>query len=95
MADQNREVLEITIGVTMAQSALCDFLVKSGAIKIDPLIEHLAARRVAWEKTATSNALFAVDMLLSLLAGRKPPPFPSSLHEIRRENLFAGLLQRA
>ena len=80
MADQNRETLEMIIGVVMTQSALCDFLIKSGAIKLDALLEHLAARRVAWEKSASMTALFPVDVLSSLLAGRKPPSPPPSLH---------------
>jgi hypothetical protein len=55
MANENRELLEILIGAVMTQSALCEFLVKSGVIDRTALIEHLAERRVSWEKTATLN----------------------------------------
>lgn len=80
MADQSREMLEIVMGALMAQSAVLDFLVKKGVIEHAPLLEHLAARRVAWEKTATPNALFSIDLLSSILAGRQPPKYPGPLH---------------
>jgi hypothetical protein len=80
MAGQNRETLEIILGVVMAQSAILDFLIKNKVIESGPLIEHLAGRRTSWEKTATANALFSIDVLLSLLAGKQPPPAPGSLH---------------
>jgi hypothetical protein len=80
MADQNREALEMLIGVIMTQSALIDFLIKTKVIESGPLIEHLATRRIAWEKTATPTALFSIDMLASLLAGKQPPPAPGSVH---------------
>jgi len=80
MAAEGRETLEIVIGAMMAQSAVLDFLVKQGLIKSDPLLEHLAAQRVSWEKTATPNALFSIDLLSSILAGRQPPRPPGSLN---------------
>jgi hypothetical protein len=80
MANEERELLEILIGAVMAQSAVCEFLVKSGVIERAALIGHLVERRLSWEKTATQNALFSVDVLSALLAGRQPPPPPSALH---------------
>ncbi len=80
MADQSREMLEIVMGALMAQSAVLEFLVKQRVIERAPLLEHLVARRVAWEKTATPNALFSIDVLSSILAGRQPPQPPASLH---------------
>ena len=82
MADQSRETLEIVIGAVMAQSAIfiLDFFVKQGVIERDPLLEHLAGRRVAWETTATPNALFAIDLLSSIVAGRQPPKPPGPLN---------------
>lgn len=80
MASKDRELLEMALGALMAQAAVCEFMVKSGAIKRGPLIEHLAAKRVGWESTATPNALFAIDVLSSLIAGRQPPTPPASLH---------------
>jgi hypothetical protein len=79
MADAGREALEMIIGALMAQSAVLDFLVKERVIERDPLLEHLASRRVSWEKTATPNALFAIDLLASILAGRQPPRPPGPL----------------
>jgi hypothetical protein len=80
MADQGREALELVLGAMMTQSAILDFLVQKGVIERAPLLEHLAKRRVAWEKTATPLALFPVDVLASILAGRQPPKPPGSLH---------------
>lgn len=80
MAAQGRDTLEMIMGVMMAQSAVLEFLVKERIIERDPLIEHLAFRRVSWEKTATPNALFAIDLLASILAGRQPPPPPGPLN---------------
>jgi hypothetical protein len=80
MANEQRELFEILIGAVMAQSAVCEFLVKSGAVERAALIEHLAERRVSLEKTATQSALFPIDVLSALLAGRKPPPPPSAFH---------------
>jgi hypothetical protein len=80
MADQNREMLEMVIGAVMAQSAVLDFLVKQKVIEQTALLEHLARRRVSWEKTATPNALFSVDLLLSILAGRPAPRPPGTLN---------------
>lgn len=77
---QDREIFEMLIGVVMTQSALCDFMIKNGVIASAPLIEHLAARRIAWETTASASALFPVDTLLSLLAGKQPPARPPALH---------------
>jgi hypothetical protein len=76
MAAEGRETLEMVIGAMMAQSAILDFLVKQGVIESGPLLEHLAARRVSWEKTASANALFPIDVLSSILAGRQPPRPP-------------------
>jgi hypothetical protein len=36
----------------------------------------LAERRVAWEKNASPNSLFAIDTLSSIVAGRQPPRPP-------------------
>jgi hypothetical protein len=80
MADQNREALEMIIGVVLTQSAMCEFLLKNGVSDRAALIEHFAARRVAWESSATELSLFPVDTLLALLAGRAPPAPPGSLH---------------
>ncbi|MGY8705124.1 hypothetical protein RAD16_05195 [Bradyrhizobium sp. 18BD] len=80
MADQGRDALEMIIGSMMAQSAIIEFLVKQGVIERDPLLEHLASRRVSWESTATPNALFAIDLLSSILAGRQPPRPPGPLN---------------
>ena len=80
MADQGREALELVIGTVMAQSAVVEYLVKAGVIESAPLLEHLARKRVAWEKSATALALFPVDVLASILAGRQPPPPPGSMH---------------
>ena len=80
MAAQERETLEMILGAMMAQSAVLEFLVKERVIERDPLLEYLAFRRVSWEKTATPNALFAIDVLSSILAGRQPPPPPGSLN---------------
>jgi hypothetical protein len=80
MANEEQELLEMLVGALMAQPAVCEFLVKSGVIKRAALIEHLVERRVSWEKTATQNALYPVDVLSALLAGRQPPPRPSALH---------------
>ena len=80
MADQSRETLELVLGAMMAQSAVLDFLVKQRVIEAAPLLEHLAARRVSWEKTATPNALFPIDVLSSILAGRNPPKPPGPLN---------------
>ena len=76
MPDQNSEMLEMVLGSIMAQSAVLEFLVKQGVIEHVPLLEHLAARRVAWERTATPNALFPIDLLSAVLAGRQPPRPP-------------------
>ena len=80
MADQGREALELVVGTMMAQAAFVEFLVKKGVIETDPLLEHLAAKIVSWEKTAPRNALFPVQTLAALIAGRKPPAPPSSMH---------------
>jgi hypothetical protein len=80
MADQSKEMLEMVIGAMMAQSALLEFLVKQKVIEHAPLLEHLAARRVVWEKVATPNALFSIDLLLSILAGSPPPRPPGRLN---------------
>jgi hypothetical protein len=80
MADQGRETFELVLGAMMAQSAVLDFLVKQGVIESTPLLEHLAARRVAWEKTATPNALFPIDVLASILVGRQTPKPPGPLN---------------
>ncbi len=80
MADQSRETLELVLGAMMVQSAILDFLVKQGVIESAPLLEHLAARRVSWEKTATPTALFPIDVLSSILAWRHPPKPPGPLN---------------
>lgn len=80
MANEQRELFEILIGAVMVQSVVCEFLVKSEVIERTALIEHLAERRVSWEKTATRNALFPIDVLSAVLAGRQPPPPPFALH---------------
>jgi hypothetical protein len=80
MADQSREMLEVVMGAVMAQSAVLEFLIKQRVIEHAPLLEHLAARRVAWESTATPNALFSIDLLSSILAGRQPPKPPGPLN---------------
>lgn len=80
MADDGRIALELAIGTAMAQSAIVEFLINAGIIERGPLIEHLALKRVSWEATASTNALFPVDLLVSLLAGKQPPAPPSSLH---------------
>jgi hypothetical protein len=43
MANEQRELLEILIGAVMAQSVVCEFLVKSGVVERAALVEHLAA----------------------------------------------------
>jgi hypothetical protein len=80
MADQGREALELAIGTMMAQAAFVEFLVKKGVIETDPLLEHFAAKLVSWEKAATPNALFPLQTVAALIAGRKPPAPPSSVH---------------
>jgi hypothetical protein len=64
----------------MAQAAFVEFLVKKGVIETDPLLEHFAAKLVSWETTAPPNALFPLQTLAALIAGRKPPAPPSSVH---------------
>jgi len=81
MADQSsREMLEMLMGAMMAQAAVLDFLVKQRVIEHVPLLEHLAAKRVSWEKTATPNALFSIDLLSSIIAGRQTPRPPGPLN---------------
>jgi hypothetical protein len=80
MADQGREALELAIGTMMAQAAFVEFLVKKGVIETDPLLEHFAEKLVSWEQTAPLNALFPLQTLAALIAGRKPPAPPSSMH---------------
>jgi len=78
--DPSREALEIVMGAMMAQGAIIDFLVKKGVIERGPLLEHLAAKRVSWEKTATKNALFPIDFLSSMIAGGQTPKPPGPLN---------------
>jgi hypothetical protein len=80
MAAEGRDTLEMVLGALMAQAAVLEFLVNQGVIERDPLVEHLAARRVSWERTATPSALFSIDVLSSILAGRSPPPPPGPLN---------------
>jgi hypothetical protein len=80
MAVQGLEALELAIGTMMAQAAFVEFLVKKGVIETDPLLEHFAAKLVSWETTAPPNALFPLQTLAALIAGRKPPAPPSSVH---------------
>lgn len=80
MADQGREALEIVMGAMMVQGAVIEFLVEKGVIQHAPLLEHLAAKRVSWEKTATKNALFPIDFLSSMIAGRQTPKPPGLLN---------------
>lgn len=80
MADQGREALELMMGAMMAQAAVLEFMVKQGLIERDLLLVHLASRRISWETTAPPTALFPLDLLASLLAGRPPPAPPSALH---------------
>lgn len=76
----DRDALELVIGAMLVQSAVCESLIKSGAIERKSLIERLAARRAAWEGTATQLSLFPVDVILSLLAGQQLPAPPGSLN---------------
>jgi hypothetical protein len=71
MAAKEREALELALGVIIIQSALCDFMIESGTINLDSLIEHLHARRAAWKSAASEATLFPVDILLSMLEGQK------------------------
>lgn len=82
MADQGREALELAIGTAMAQAAIVEFLIKQGVISRDPLLEHLAVKQISWRSggSVAPNALFAADLLVSLIAGQTSPPAPASTH---------------
>jgi hypothetical protein len=80
MAAEGRDALELALGTIMAESALIEFLIMKGVIERDPLLEYFAAKIVSWEKTATPLALFPIQTLGALTAGRQPPAPPSSLH---------------
>jgi hypothetical protein len=71
MATEDKRALELALGVVIIQSALCDFMIESGTIKLESLIGHLVARRAVWESTASETTLFPVDVLLSMLQGQQ------------------------
>ena len=80
MANESQETLQLVLGAMMAQYAVCEFLVKNGVIENGALVEHLAAKRVIWEKSSTELGLFPVDVLASMLAGRPTPVPPGRLN---------------
>jgi hypothetical protein len=55
-------------------------MIDQGIIDRTALVEHLAAKRVSWEKTASQNTLWSIDVTSALLAGKMPPPPPVSIH---------------
>jgi hypothetical protein len=73
-------MLGLVVGSIMAQSALVEFLLKQKIIESGPLLEHLAAKRVSWEATADASALWAIDTISAIAAGRQPPAPPGKLH---------------
>jgi hypothetical protein len=77
---QAKELLEMVLGTLMMNHSLCEFLIERGTIDRTALVNHLAAKRVSWEQTASANALFPIDMISALLAGKKMPAPPVSLH---------------
>jgi hypothetical protein len=61
-------------------TALIEHLIERGVIEREPLLEFLAAKRVAWEGTASQIALWPLDSLSAVVAGRQRPALPGSIH---------------
>lgn len=80
MAADDRGALETAIGAVMTQHAICEFLIQKGVIDRAALLEFFGAKLLSWEKTATQTALFPMQMLATMLAGKPAPSPPPTSH---------------
>jgi hypothetical protein len=71
------KLMHMVLGATMAQVALCRFLIRESVIDRRRLLIFLEDRGVQWSKTSSDEALLPLVTILSRVKPVEEPDFPA------------------
>lgn len=79
---QDKEsLLQIAMGATMTQVAICRFLIREKVIDRDRLLSFLADRGQRWGKTASGEAMLPLVVITAALqTDEEAETFPGTFH---------------
>jgi hypothetical protein len=80
MKVDNKTLLDLVMGATMTQTALCRFLIEEKVIDRGRLVAFLEARGKSWGKTASDEALLPLVILKMAVEPDEETAFPATFH---------------